>query len=87
VTARPCVVVKTAPYGFEAAFSCSVADVFDPDELTISDADQELPVKVYRSGEWQEATVTRDGHVLYQFRSSAYQQAVDDRLHELVGRR
>jgi hypothetical protein len=46
MTAQPCVVVKTAPYGFQAAFSCSVADVFDPDELTISDAKQELPVKV-----------------------------------------
>lgn len=87
MTAQPCVVVKTAPYGFQAAFSCSVADVFDPDELTISDAKQELPVKVYRSGEWQEATVTRDGHVLYEFRSSAYQQVIERRLHELAGRR
>jgi hypothetical protein len=86
VNAQPCVVVKTAPHGFESAYSCSVADVFEPDELTISDAQQEVPVKVYASGEWHEATVLCDGQVLYQLRSSAYQRVVEDRLRELVGR-
>lgn len=78
---QPCVVVKTAPYGFESSFSVAVADVFTPDELTITSAEDDREIQVYRSGDWQEATVLCDGHVLYQFRSIAFAKACAERIH------
>lgn len=78
MNALSCVVVECLPHG-SSSFACSTADVFSPDELTISCTDAAFdrvhgPLRVFPPGSWSNATVFDEhGNVQYLL-SSAYQR-------------
>lgn len=78
------VLVECLPHG-SCSFACCTADVFEPDELTISCTDEAFdrahgPIRIFAPGSWAHATVFDcNGHV-HHFMTSTYQQASEARF-------
>lgn len=81
--------VELLPFG-SSSFPMCVADVYQPDQLTVSCLDELFdtaygPAKVFAPGTWCEATVLdARGNVLYAFTSVAHRAVLDARYREAV---